>query len=584
MAANKLRFWAKPWRLLIILVALASMLAIIMAIITTRPYKILNLTEETAPTSFDPALVFDDRSFNIMGQIYEPLFQYHYIDRPFRTVPLLAQDFPEVLDEGKTYRLKIKKHVLYHHHPALAGPREVKAQDFILQIKRILFPPMNSPGVNIFANLLGRNEYQKAVGNDWTKIPSTPLEGLVAEDDHTLVIKLVRPDVQMMNYLTMNFIVPIPEEVWQAEKNDLSKVEIGTGPFLVGGVNNQEQLILQRFKEYRTDHYPGRQNQASSFMDFLSARNTTIPFLDEIHYYFTLNETLIWELFQNGKLDIITIPARYLPLFRTRERQMPGSLSAAKAQKRYFTGHNLRWLSFNMQDPLLGKNLPLRQAIAHALNLREYFDRIALSDQQAYSLFPPGILGHNPERRPPYEYNLAKAKNYMALAGHPRGEGLPAFTLSTRGKSNFDLNEAEFIKTSLAKIGIQINIEVLDFNEFLRRGRSGKLQFFVDNWFFDYPDPESILQLLSKRNYPGINKSGFKNDQVEELYQSLHQALSKEEKLQVVKHIEDIIFQEVPWIVLSYARPYQLIRSEIRNYHKSNFIHNGLKYVNRSWR
>ncbi len=583
MAAIKQHFWAKPWRLLTILLVCASLLALVMALLTTRPYKVLNLTAETAPTSFDPALVFDDRSLNIMGLIYEPLFQYHYLDRPYRAVPLLAQDFPEVLDDGQTYRLKIKEHILYHPHPALKGPREVKAQDFILQIKRLLFPPLKSPGVNLLSNLVGRAEYQKAVGHDWQKIVSTPLEGLIAEDDHTLVIKLNRPDVQMMNYLTMNFIVPLPEEVWLAEKNDLSQVAIGTGPFLVGGINNNEQLILQRFKDYRLDHYPGRKAQAASLMDFLSAQNTTIPFLDEIHYHFTLNETLIWELFQNGKLDIITIPTRYLSLFKTREQHISNSLSAAKAQKRYFTGHNLRWLAFNMQDPLLGKNLPLRQAIAHALNFREYFDRIALSDQQAFSIFPPGILGHNPERRPPYEYNLAKAKNYMALAGYPRGEGLPTLTFSTRGKSNFILNEAEFIKTSLAKIGIQVNIEILDFNEFLRRGRSGKLQFFVDNWSFDYPDPENLLQLLVARNYPGINKTGFQQEQIEELYQNLHQALPEEEKRQIVKRMEDIVFQEVPWVILSYARSYQLIRSEIRNYHNSNFIHNGLKYVNRSW-
>ena len=150
-------------------------------------------------------------------------------------------------------------------------------------------------------------------------------------------------------------------------------------------------------------------------------------------------------------------------------------------------------------------------------------------------------------------------------------------------KSNFILNEAEFIKTSLAKIGIQVNIEILDFNEFLRRGRSGKLQFFVDNWSFDYPDPENLLQLLVARNYPGINKTGFQQEQIEELYQNLHQALPEEEKRQIVKRMEDIVFQEVPWVILSYARSYQLIRSEIRNYHNSNFIHNGLKYVNRSW-
>ncbi|MBP5296523.1 MAG: hypothetical protein J6Y94_04245, partial [Bacteriovoracaceae bacterium] len=275
---------------------------------------------------------------------------------------------------------------------------------------------------------------------------------------------------------------------------------------------------------------------------------------------------------------------RYLTLFHSGQHQLPSTVSASKAQKRYFTGHNLRWLAFNMQDPLFGPNRPLRQAIAHAINFREYFDRLALSSQQAYSLFPPGIPGHDPNQRPPYEYNLAKAKNYMALAGYPRGDGLPALTFSTRGKSNFVLNEAEFIKSSLARIGIQVNIEVLDFHEFLKRGRSGKLQFFIDNWDFDYPDPENILQLLLARNYPGINKSGFQHEAFESNYQVLHQSGLNEEKQQAIKKLEDIVFQEVPWVILSHSRPYQLIRTEVRNYHQSNFIRNGLKYVNWSWR
>src|SRR5690606_26685307 len=94
-------------------------------------------------------------------------------------------------------------------------------------------------------------------------------------------------------------------------------------------------------------------------------------------------------------------------------------------------------------------------------------------------------------------------------------------TFSTRGVDQIQFEEAEFVKNSLNAIGIPVRIQPLEFSEFLKRGRAGQLEMWVDNWIYDYPDAENIFQLLITKNHPGINKSGFSDSEVDELYMKL---------------------------------------------------------------
>ena len=238
-----------------------------------------------------------------------------------------------------------------------------------------------------------------------------------------------------------------------------------------------------------------------------------------------------------------------------------------------------RWLSFNMRDPVWGKKLELRKAVTYALDRGLYLEKFSQrTSLKAHSILVPGIPGYNPSKDLLIDYDLEKAKKILTHAGYPGGKGLE-ITYSTRGNQGTHIAEAEFFKHQLEQIGIKVNIEILSFADFLTKGRAGELQLFTDNWWFDYPDGENILQLLVSKNSPGINKSGYSNPDVDELYAKLRLTLDREAKVEIMNEFEDIVFSEIPWIPLMYESSYVLHKTEVKNYRKSSVVRNFVKYL-----
>jgi oligopeptide transport system substrate-binding protein len=211
----------------------------------------LNLGLTKGVSSLDPVRAFDQKSLMLLGQSYETLFQYHYLLRPFKIIPLLASGYPEIKNGGKTYIIRIKEKIPYHDHPAFKGKvRYVKAQDFINQIKRLGFDPLQSTGRWLFkGNIEGFKEFSDLVGNDPAKFWNQKIRGIKALDDHTLEIKLKKNISNFIHLFTFNFVVPIPSEVLKYSKNNLEATLVGTGPFYLEKYNSKG-FYFKRFENF----------------------------------------------------------------------------------------------------------------------------------------------------------------------------------------------------------------------------------------------------------------------------------------------------------------------------------------------
>ncbi|MGZ8903722.1 MAG: ABC transporter substrate-binding protein, partial [Methylobacter sp.] len=143
------------------------------------------------PKHLDPAVAYSENEYAFIAQIYEPPFQYHYLKRPYQLMPLTAVSMPEInylnaqgqkLGEGTNiseiaftdYVIEIQHNIRFQPHPALAkdskgnylyhrltgtqinqlnkltdlestGSRELTAEDYIYQIKRLAHPKIQSP-------------------------------------------------------------------------------------------------------------------------------------------------------------------------------------------------------------------------------------------------------------------------------------------------------------------------------------------------------------------------------------------------------------------------------------------------------
>ena len=112
------------------------------------PAKVLRVSFPVAETGFDPQATSDLYSGHVQRGIFEPLFAYDYLARPYQLVPLTAAALPEISPDGRTWTIRIKPGILFADDPAFKGAkRELTAHDFVYAMKRLMDPRMRSPNV-----------------------------------------------------------------------------------------------------------------------------------------------------------------------------------------------------------------------------------------------------------------------------------------------------------------------------------------------------------------------------------------------------------------------------------------------------
>lgn len=539
----------------------------------------LRLSLDNVVESLDPAKAYSDDSLLVSAQVLEPLYQYHYLKRPYEIQPLLAEGLPQILNKGKLIQIKIKKGVFYHPHEAFKTPKELEANDFIVQFKRLALDELKSPGRSLFQGLIeGFDNYNESVGGDWQKIETVPLKGIEAKDKYTLNIHLTKSEPNIVYYLALNFMSPTPWELVKFSKNNLDHILIGTGPYRFKGFNGQ-YFDLEKFEKYREDFYPTSGDRYANVQNLLTSSKERIPFIDHVKFYITTQENDTWKKFFDREIDLLTVPKTFIPRLYDTNGELNPEIQKNGVVLKHFPILANRWLAFNMRDPLVGKNEFLRRAIAYSIDYEKYIQVISQNTNlRANSILVPGISGYLPAKDFRFKYDPALAREYLKMAGF-KAENMPTIVYSTRGNQAINSLEANFLKEQLEHVGLKVEIQILPFSDFLRKGRAGELMFFTDNWLFDYPDAENILQLLVSTNFPGVNKSAYANPEIDELYYKLKETMNLDQKDKIVHQMEEIIFQDLPWIPMMYESSFVLQYPEIKNFRKSSIIRNYVKYL-----
>jgi len=120
----------------------------------------------------------------------------------------------------------------------------------------------------------------------------------------------------------------------------------------------------------------------------------------------------------------------------------------------------------------------------------------------------------------------------------------------------------------------------LEFPGFLKKAHEGKLTFLGDGWSLDYPDAENILGLLITQNHPpGSNTSYYSNSKVDQLYEELVVLQDGPKKFKIMKEIEKIVLEDLPWVMHHYQRQYIIHHKRLVNYRHSDIINNYIKYL-----
>ncbi len=523
--------------------------------------KSLHIALLTDTFHFDPARTYDLSHNQINYQIYETLLKYQKNGDRFELKPFLAESMPDISEDGKTYLFKIKKNIPYHPSSYLDKKQVVVARDFINAIKRVLLPDSQSQGKWLLEGVVqGADTWLKDVekGADPWK---TEISGLQEISEDSFKIHLNYKKDSFIYFFAMLFSSPIPSKILDSKMNLVdffSKNEVGTGLYTLDTFLFQTSTSLKKVRSHREQ-----------------ALNN----IDSIKFLIMKEASTRWLSFRAKKISYIEIPKDSFSQVLKEDGTLIDEYAKLNFKLKIAPSYNSWWLSFNMNDPVWGKNVNLRKAIATAINVKEmnklFYNNTGIV---AHDIFPAHLRKSNSKNEE--EYSLELAKNLLAKAGYKDGKKLKPLVLDTRSDTIFYRQQAEFIKMQLAKIGITVEININSFAQFMDKARKGRMVFWQDGWLMDYPNEENILSLLyGPHHYPGPNKSGYNVLEFNQAYEKLIKSSDKVEQENLLSKMNQQVVADRPWIMLFYAAHVILAQPEIENLNYSEMDNNFIKDI-----
>lgn len=537
------------------------------------------------PKGFDPVRASDVLSNNFICQIYDCLYQYSYLDRPYRIEPCLAESMPEISEDRLTYTFRIKQGVYFQDDPCFvenAGRgRELTAEDFVYSWKRLADTKNDPEGYWIFQGYVeGMDEFYEASQSEEPTDYSRDIEGVRALDTYTLQVRLTEPYPRLLWVLTMSYTAAVSREAVEHYGEEFLNSPVGTGAFRLARWDHWHKIVLDRNPTYRNDFYPSEGEDGDAEQGLLNDAGKRLPLADRVVYTIIKQAQPAWLYFLSGYIDISGIPKDSWNTAMASLVQLSPEMKAREVKLWRHRDYGVYYVAFNMNDPTLGLKYPevaakeieekreaastaesedaheraarlrqeadkleaelpglpeknekrrlLRRAMSLAYNRPERIEIFANGRAEpAQGPIPPEFNGWDPDfKNPNSEYDIEKARKLLAQAGYPDGVGPDGNPLTlnyeTTGSSTATQQNADFFRQEMKKLGIKIIINQNTWTEFQEKLRTNRAQIYALGWIADYPDPENFLQLFYGPNKsPNPNNANYVNPEYDKLYKEM---------------------------------------------------------------
>ena len=546
---------------------------------------------------FDPVTSADVPSANAIYKVYEGLYEYRYLARPYTVRPNLAESLPEVSPDGLTYTFRLRKGVRFADDPCFPGGkgREVTAEDFAYSWKRVADVKTKSNCFWIFEDrIAGINAYHEASIQRQVSYDE-PIEGFKALDRYTLQVKLTQPYPQLIWVLTMSYTFVVPREAVEYYGNEFLNHPVGTGAYVVGDWKFRNYGITYvRNPNYHGDTYPTQGEPGDREKGLLADAGQPLPFVNEVRQFVISDTSTEWLVFLAGQLGQSGISKDNFNAVISGQKELTPELRARgirleKAPQLWTT-----YIGFNMEDPVVGmskdpaeneRHRKLRKALCHTIDIAKYCEFYNDRQMPANSPIPPGMAGYEPKKPLPYPFDLNRAKKLLAEAGYPEGKDPQTgrrlqLTVELGNASDPEERQSiDLLGSFFASIGVELVPSYNNWPEFLKKMERKQQQMFRLGWVADYPDAENYLQLFyTKSISPGPNHTNYSNPKFDALFEKARQMQDTPERTALYEQCVDIVLDDCPWIILTYPLAFGLQQPWFKNYKFHDFPYPNMKF------
>lgn len=410
----------------------------------------------------------------------------------------------EAAADGLSYHFKLRQGVKWHD----GQPFTSQDVAFSLDLNKRYHPR----GGSTFANLVN---------------VETP-------DDYTAIVKLAKPAPYLIRAFAGSETPILPRHLYASGdplSNPHNNAPVGTGPY--------------RFKQW----------QRGSFIEY--ERNpdywdTSLPGVDTLFLKVLPDSAARLAAFENGSLD--AGGQSPVPLSDLKRITQSGKLQFTTRGYAYSITPTM--LEFNLDNPLLARH-EVRKAIAHAID-REVIKKVVYYGYADVSVSPipknfPQYVYEGPD---PYPFDVAKANALLDEAGFPK-KGTSRFTLTLDPLPYGDsyARTAAYIRTALARIGIDVQLRSQDFPTYTKRIYTDRdFDFAVVGMGTMFDPTVGVQRLFWSKNFrkglPFSNGSHYNNPEVDRLLESAAVETDEQKRGELFKAFQKIVIEELPNITL----------------------------------
>jgi ABC-type transport system substrate-binding protein len=531
--------------------------------------KTLHIAFVSPENGFDPQATNDLVSNYVNREIFDPLYRYDYLARPYKVIPNTAAALPEVSADGLTWTIKVRPGIYFAEDPAFKGQkRELTAADYVYSFKRLIDPRLRANNAFILdERLAGAKEAIDAAKKSGKFDYDAPFEGAQAVDRYTIRLKLLFPAYDLLADLTSSSTAAVAREVVTAYGDPAGWImerPVGTGPFYLKSWRRAQQIVLEANPGFREFRFP-ESNQPEDRAILAQMRGKKLPAVGHVEISIIEESNPRLLAFEKGQLDYIIIPTDLVPKVLAENKLKPEYVAKGITHLRGVQP-TIVFTYFNMEDPVVGGYTPekiaLRRAISMAYNTADEIHVIRLDQAQAATQpIPPNVIGHDPTFKGNPTYDVAAAKALLDKFGYidrdgdgwrDLPDGKPLKLVLASDPSAIYRQFDELWKRSMDAVGIRIEFTKQKFPDTLKAGLAGQLQMWGLANIATNDNGGTFLDQLYGPHKGASNLARFDLPEFNTLYDQAKRLPNGPERTQLYRKMSALVTAYAPWVLHTY--------------------------------
>lgn len=508
------------------------------AVQTGIAQQILHLGNGDEPSDIDPHVTTGMPEAHLQYALFEGLVTKN--GKTLEPEPAVAESWT-VSEDGKVYTFNIRQNARW------SNGDEITAEDFVWSWQRALLPALGNQYAYSLNVIRNAEQFNRGEITDFSEV------GVKALDKYRLQVELNHPVPYFLELLDHHSMYPVHratiEKFGAADQRGTRWTRpenfIGNGGFVI--------------KEWHTNKvFSVKKNPL-----YWDAENIH---LNEIHFYPIQQSTTEERMYRAGQLHISkTVPSAKLEQYR---KDNDPALRSFPFMATYY------YLLNTTKPPL--NDVRVRQALAYAIDREQITSKVTKGGQvPAYHFTPPFENGYR--ARSDITYDIEKAKQLLAEAGYPNGEGFPTITISYNTMEDHQKIAVVIQQMWKRALNINVNLRNQDWKVYLSTLRTMDYDIGRSGWVADYYDPNTFLDLFVTDG--GNNKTGWSNSRYDELIALAANTVDEQQRLEYFQEAEALLVDEVPIIPLYNYSTNNLVHPAVKNWHNNRMDYYSYKHV-----